>query len=276
MAAVSLAAIGLAVVAGLVRSRSTVESSGVPADCTVSVEAYRADGQRLTYQYGVNRATTRIVAGDNLGWVPTGLVTIAGSGDDEAFTSQSLATHPTDGHLHLISRVGRRVGGVRKVTEQTVTRVGPGFAGTRLLTAADSHVYRVAGRTLYRYQLALAGGRHTISAPVKLSGDWGAVNTLKHQRTEGRRDVLIGTTSSGQLREWRVDHVTPAAITSTVLSETGWEAVTGLGIGVCDYPNSRLLLGITATGTASVDFATSHAAPEGDALGPLGWTAKTY
>ena len=122
-------------------------------------------------------------------------------------------------------------------------------------------MYRVAGRTLYRYQFAFAGGRHTISAPVKLSGDWGAVNTLKHQRTEGRRDVLIGTTSSGQLREWRVDHVTPAAITSTVLSETGWEAVTGLGVGVCDYPNSRLLLGITATGTASVDFATSHAAP---------------
>lgn len=49
---------------------------------------------------------------------------------------------------------------------------------------------------------------------------------------------------------------------------------TGLGVGACDSPNSRLLLGITATGTASVDFATSHAEPKGD--GPLGWTAKTY
>ncbi len=210
-----------------------------------------------------------------VGWVPTGLATIARSGGDETFTSRSLATHPTDGYLHLIDRVGRTAGGVRKVTEQTVTRVGPGFAGTRLLTAADRSVYRVAGRTLYRYEFA--GGRRTISAPVELSGDWGEVNTLKLQRTEGSQDVLIGTTSSGQLREWRVDHATPAAITSTVLAETGWEAFTALGVGVCDYPNSRVLLGITAVGTAVVDFeASASSAPKVDALGALGWTAKAY
>lgn len=106
----------------------------------------------------------------------------------------------------------------------------------------------------------------------KLGGDWSTVTTLKHQRTEGGGDVLLGTTAGGQLREWRVSSAT---VSSTVLQESGWEAVTGLGVGVCDFPGSRVLLGIAADGSARVEFTTSHGAATDD-LGSLGWIAKVY
>jgi hypothetical protein len=115
---------------------------------------------------------------------------------------------------------------------------------------------------------------------------WDTVNTLTYERTEGtgsaQVDVLIGTKSNGQLKEWRINLATPTSITSTVLQTTGWASFTSLSSGYCqNHPNGRPLLAITAAGAASVYFdanATDKLGTDirGGSLGSLGWTGKAY
>lgn len=286
--ALTVVATGL-VVAGVVGTArpATAALGDVPADCHVSASAYRSDGQGLTYRYSAKKTSTEALPGDKLSFVPTGLVGFASIGGEDFWEDRLLVTHPTDGHIHHVKRVAQRIDGVWKITELTVQRVESGFAGTRLLTMAWPYVYRIAGNSLYRYKFAYANGEPTISAPVKLSGGaWDTVNTLKYQRTVGTgsaaTDVLLGTKSNGELKEWRVNYASPAAITSTVLKASGWSPFISLSRGFCDSrPNGRVLLGITAAGRASVHFdanATDGVGTDikGGSLGLLGWTEKVY
>jgi hypothetical protein len=126
------------------------------------------------------------------------------------------------------------------------------------------------------------------TAPVKLAGTaWDTVKTLTYERTEGTGsaavDVLIGTKSNGELKEWRINRTSPtSAISSTVLKSVGWGAFTSLSTGYCqDHPNGRPLLAISAVGSASVHFDAnktdrSGTDIKGGSLGLLGWTARAY
>jgi hypothetical protein len=287
-AALAVVASGLAVAGVAVTARpATAALSDVPADCAVSMPAYRSDGQALAYRYSAGKTSTQAISGDKLGWVPTGLMTFSESGAEDFFENRSLVTHPTDGYIYHIKRVGQRIDGVWKITEHTVTRVKSGFAGTKLLTMEWPYLYRVAGTSLYRYKFAYSNGQPTISAPVKMPGTaWDTVNTLKYQRTSGTgsaaTDVLIGTKSNGELKEWRINYASPVAITSKVLRGSGWAPFTSLNRGWCDsHPNGRVLLGITAEGRASVHFDANSTDGDGSdikggSLGLLGWTEKAY
>lgn len=286
--AVAVVAAGLVATGVAVTARSASAAIGdVPADCWTLNSAYRSDGQRLTYRYKDKLPTTEALPGDKLGWVPTGLVTFLESGDATSWENQSLATHPTDGNIYLIKRVGQKIDGVWKVTTHTVTRVAAGFGGTRFITMAWPYVYRAAGTSLYRYKFAYVDGKPTLSGRKTLSGSaWDTVNTLDHQRTIGTGtaavDVLFGTKANGQLKEWRISHASPAVITSKVLKETGWGSFTSLGRGYCNsHPNGRALMGITAEGRASIHFDANEKDGlgtdiKGGSLGLVGWTEKAY
>ncbi|MEU4393264.1 hypothetical protein [Kribbella sp. NPDC023855] len=126
-----------------------------------------------------------------------------------------------------------------------------------------------------------------MSAPVRLRATgWNAVKTLTFERTEGtgtaKVDVLIGTKTSGELVEWRINVAKPTTISSTVLKSTGWGGFTSLSSGYCgSHPSGRSLLGITAAGAAAVYFDANRTDRrgtdiKGGSLGSLGWTAKGY
>ncbi|WP_203859257.1 hypothetical protein [Plantactinospora mayteni] len=261
--------------------------SDVPADCGVSTAAYRSDGQRLSYVYSDRTTSTKAYANDNLGWVPSAHQQIGGSGDDTSFRSTEYAAHPTDGWLYKVSRQGELVDGTWRVTAKSASRLKNGFAGTRILASASPYLYRVEGTSLYRYTETYVDDVFTLSAPTKLKGvGWDTVNTLTYERSGGTGsaavDVLIGTTTNGELREWRINRATPTTIASKVLRASGWASFTSLSTGYCAaHPDGRPLLGIKATGVASVHFdalKTDGVGTDikGGSLGALGWTAKAY
>ncbi|WBQ02885.1 hypothetical protein [Kribbella sp. CA-293567] len=259
--------------------------SDVPVDCSAYTTAYRSDGQRLSYGYNARKTSVTAYPGDKLAWVPTAWQQLGAAGDTDMFMSSELATHPTDGYLYDLERRGQRTNGVWKMTQNTATRMASGFAGTRIL-ANGTYLYRVAGTSLYRYTVSYTSGKYVVSAPktLKTTG-WDSVKTLTYERTEGtgsaKVDVLIGTKTNGELKEWRVNHATPTTIGSTVL-QTGWAGFSSLTSGYCGaHLNGRSLLGITPAGAASVFFDANQADRigtdiKGGSLGALSWTAKGY
>lgn len=286
-AATALTAVAAGLVVTSTARPATAAIGDVPADCNVSAAAFRSDGQRLSYRYSARKTSTEEISGDKLGWVPTGIATFGSIGDATFWSNHTLATHPTDGHIYLVKRVAELKDGVWKITEQTVTRVKSGFAGTRLLTMAWPYFYRAAGTSLYRYKFAFSNGQPTISAPVKMPGTaWDSVRTLSHQRTVGTGsaavNVLLGTKSNGELKEWRINYASPAKISSKVLKSRGWAPFVSVSTGFCNSrPDGRVLLGITAAGSASVHFDANETDGvgtdiKGGSLGLLGWTEKTY
>lgn len=288
--ALAVVATGLAV-AGIVRTASpaTAAVGDVPADCWASATAYRSDGQRLTYKYADRKTSTEALPGDNLGWVPTGLAAGAESGGEDVFESSNLVTHPTDGYLYRVYRVGRRIDGVWRITAHNTSRIAPGFAGTRILVSGPGrYYYRLTGNSLYRFEVIYSADQPPrITTPVKMPGsDWDTVKTLRYQRTGGTADapihVMLGTKTNGQLRVWRISEAKPATITSLILRSSGWGVFTSLNTGFCNsHPNGRPLLGITAAGGASVHFDANSTDGDGSdikggSLGSLGWTEKAY
>ncbi|MEO3743091.1 hypothetical protein [Plantactinospora sp. B5E13] len=286
--AAATALTGLAVAGVIVPAGPAAAAlSDVPADCGVSTAAYRSDGQRLSYVYSGQTTSTKAYVNDNLGWVPTAHQQIGGAGDDTFFRSTEYAAHPTDGWLYKVSRQGELVDGTWRITAQSASHLKDGFAGTRILATASPYLYRVAGTSLYRYTETYVDDVFTLTSPVRLTtSGWDTVNTLTYERTEGTGtaavDVLIGTKSNGELKEWRINRATPTTITSTVLKASGWAGFTSLSTGYCSaHPDGRALLGIKATGAASVHFdadATDGVGTDlkGGSLGTLGWTAKAY
>lgn len=281
-------ATGLAVTGVVVPARpASAALSDVPSDCRVSTAAYRSDGQRLTYVYSGGGTSTNAYANDILSWVPSAHQQIGASGDDTNFRSTEYAAHPTDGRLYKLSRQGELIDGNWHVTSWSSSHIATGFANTRILASASPYLYRVAGSSLYRYTETYVDGVFTLSPPVQLAGTgWDAVNTLTYERSGGTGsaavDVLIGTKSNGELKEWRVNRATPTTITSKVLRTSGWAPFTSLSTGYCDaHPNGRPLLAITADGRASVHFDANKTDGvgtdiKGGSLGSLGWTAKAY
>ncbi len=287
--ALAVVATGLAVVGVVGTARPSSAAVGdVPADCRSWTTAYRSDGQRLTYMRSDRKTSTEALPGDNLGWVPTAAVGGIDSGGADSWEGTSLVTHPTDGYLYHLKRVGERIDGVWRVTRHTATRLAPGFAGTRILAGGrHPYYYRVAGNSLYRFKVIYGGGLPPrISTPEKMPGSWDSVKTLHYVRTGGTAaapvHVLLGTRTNGELKQWRISEATPATITSTVLQSTGWASFTSLTNGDCTaHPDARSLLGITAAGRAAVYFdANAKDAVgtdiKGGWLGLLGWTEKAY
>jgi len=281
-------ATGLAVTGVVVPARpASAALSDVPADCRVFTAAYRSDGQRLTYVYSGGETSTNAYVNDILSWVPSAHQQVGASGDDTSFRSTELAAHPTDGRLYKLSRQGELIDGDWHVMSLSSSHLASGFANTRILAWAAPYLYRVAGSSLYRYTEAYVDGEFTLSPPVQLTTTgWDAVNTLTYERSGGTGsaavDVLIGTKSNGELKEWRVNRATPTTITSKVLKTSGWAPFTSLSTGYCAaHPNGRPLLAITAAGKASVHFDAKKTDGvgtdiKGGSLGSLGWTAKAY
>ncbi|TDO44417.1 hypothetical protein EV643_116229 [Kribbella sp. VKM Ac-2527] len=288
--ALAVVATGLAV-AGIVRTAgpATAAVGDVPADCETWTTAYRSDGQRLSYKYSARKTSTEALPGDKLGWVPTALAGGAESGGEDVFESSSLVTHPTDGYLYRVYRVGRRIDGVWRITKHTTSRIAPGFAGTRILASGPGrYYYRLTGNSLYRFEVIYSADQPPrITTPVKMPGsNWDTVNTLQYQRTGGTADapvhVMLGTKTNGQLKEWRINEANPATITSKILRNAGWGVFTSLNTGFCNSrPNGRPLIGITAAGRASVHFDANSKDGDGTdikggSLGFVGWTEKAY
>lgn len=285
-AATALTVVATGLVVAVAARPATAALSDVPADCSVSTGAYRSDGQRLTYVYSGKKTSTKAYANDTLSWVPSALQQIGASGDDTHFRSTEYAAHPTSGWLFKVSRQGELVDGTWRVTAMSASHLQDGFGGTKILAYGYPYLYRVAGKYLYRYTVGATDG--VPRAAVRLPGStWDTVKTMTYERTEGTGtaavDVLIGTKSSGELKEWRIKRATPtSAISSTVLKSAYWAKFTSLSTGYCqDHPNGRPLLGITATGSASVHFDAnqkdrSGTDIKGGSLGSLGWTAKAY
>jgi hypothetical protein len=282
------ASVAVAAVAGLVLNplQATAAVADVPADCGVYTSAYRSDGQRLSYGYAAQKTSVTAYPGDKLAWVPSAHQQLGGAGDTDLFISTEVAAHPTDGYLYRLDRRGERTNGVWKMTQNTATRMKSGFANTRIL-ASGTYLYRVAGTSLYRYSLTWPNGVPTLSAPTTLkTTGWDSVKTLTFERTEGTGaaavDVLIGTKTNGELKEWRINLTAPTTIGSTVLRASGWSSFASLGTGYCQsHPNGRPILGIAATGSASVYFDANAKDRigtdiKGGSLGALGWTAKAY
>lgn len=279
----TIVAAGVIVAAG----PATASLSDVPADCNASTEAYRSDGQRLTYMYSGGSTSIRAYPNDNLGFVPTAHQRVTGGGSDTTFESVEYAAHPTRDELYRVVRQGELYGGAWSITSLTANHLTSGFAGTRILAKGSDYLYRVAGTSLYRYKLTYVDSVLTPTSPVRLaSTNWDTVNTLVYERTGGTGsaavDVLIGTKNNGELKEWRINRATPTTISSKVLKATGWAGFTSLSTGYCTaHPSGRVLLGIKATGAASVHFdakATDGIGTDikGGSLGTLGWTAKAY
>jgi len=283
-----VAALGVATTGLVVVTRpSDAALSDVPADCSVSTAAYRSDGQRLTYGYAGGQTSTKAYANDNLGWVPTAHQQIGASGDDTIFRSTEYAARPGEDRLYKVSREGHLIDGEWRIMAMSSSHIGVGFAGARILASASPYLYHVAGSSLYRSTESYVDGVFTLSRPVKLAGSgWDTVNTLTYERSGGTGsaavDVLIGTKTNGQLKEWRINRATPTTISSKVLRTSGWGPFTSLSTGYCDaHPNGRPLLGITADGRASVHFDAKKTDGvgtdiKGGSLGSLGWTEKAY
>ena len=284
--AFALAATGLVVMT----SSSGAAVGDVPDDCAVATAAYRSDGQRLGYRYERNHdwpAQVLAIEGDKLPWVPTAL-TLGNrwGGGGDSFSRLEFAVHPTDGYVYELDRAAVRGDDhVWRMTKNTATRLTAGFAGTRILAYAYPYLYQVKGNSLYRYLLVSDG----LTDRVKMPGTaWDTVKTLVFERKGGTDaapvHVLIGTKTNGELKEWRIKVANPPATTipSTVLRSAGWGSFTSLSTGFCEnHLNGRALLGITATGSASVYFDASAkdwdgTDIKGGSLGALGWTAKAY
>ncbi|TDD51607.1 hypothetical protein E1263_29950 [Kribbella antibiotica] len=259
----------------------------VPADCGVWTTAYQSSGQRVSYGYTNQQTQVVSYPADTLPWVPTAQQQLGGAGDTDLFISSELVTHPTDGYIYALERRGERTNGVWKMTRNETIRLTSGYAGTRVLAYGYPYMYRVAGTALYRHEVSYANGSWVVSAPVRLAAtSWDGVKTFTYERTEGTGtaavDVMIGTKSNGELKEWRVNRATPTTIASTVLKTTGFATFGSLASGYCqNHPTGRPLLGITPAGAASAYFdATANdrsgADITGGSLGSLGWTGKGY
>ncbi len=272
--------------AGLVAAPAQA-AAVVPTDCSVWTTAYESSGQRVSYGYTNEQPQVVSYTGDTLAWVPTAHQQLGGAGDLDLFISSELVTHPTDGYIYSLERRGVRTNGVWQMTKIELNRLSSGFAGTRVLAYGYPYLYRVAGTSLFRHEVSQVNGAWVVSAPVRLaSTNWDGVKTFTFERREGTGaaevDVLVGTKSNGELKEWRVNRATPTSISSTVLKTTGFSAFASLSTGYClDHRAGRPLLGITAAGAASAYFdATANdrsgADITGGSLGSLGWTGKAY
>ncbi|ONI67070.1 hypothetical protein BWI15_28240 [Kribbella sp. ALI-6-A] len=284
--ALTLVAAGIAVAGVNLTARpASAALSDVPADCGVFATAYRSDGHRLGYSYVDRKTNTSAYTNDMLGWVPSALQNMGGAGGEDQFRSREYAAHPTNGWLYKVVRHGERVNGSWRITSLTADQHTSGFGGTRILAYGYPYLYRVAGNSLYRYTISSSTG--ALSGKVKLPGTgWDTVNTLIFERSGGTGsaavDVLTGTKTNGELKEWRINRATPSQVSWRILKTSGWAGIATLSAGPCTaHPNGRVLLGITATGTASVHFdakVTDGIGTDikGGSLGNLGWTAKSY
>ncbi|ADB31094.1 hypothetical protein Kfla_2003 [Kribbella flavida DSM 17836] len=284
--ALAVVATGVAVAGVNLTARpATAALSDVPADCTVFTAAYRTDGQRLSYGYSGRKTSTEAYVNDKLGWVPSAQQQLGGGGSDTEFRSTEYVVHPTNGWLYKMIRHGKLVDGTWRITSLTANQHASGFPATRILAYGYPYLYRVTGSSLYRYTVSATTG--ALTGKVQLSGaGWNAVKTLVYERSGGTGsaavDVLIGTKTNGELKEWRINRATPTQISSKILKSSGWASFNSLSTGPCSaHPNGRVLLGITATGTASAHFDAKQTDGvgtdiKGGSLGPLGWTAKAY
>ncbi|MFF0339833.1 hypothetical protein [Kribbella sp. NPDC004875] len=286
--ALAVAATGLAAAAITGTARPATAAVGdVPADCSVYTTAYRTDGQRLSYGYDGGETSTTEYFGDTLPWVPSAYQQLGASGDDTTIRTTEIAAHPTNGWLFKVSReLYKAEDGVWMIRTMSASQLIDGFAGTRILATGSPYLFRVTGTTLYRYKEKYVDGVFTYSAPTKLATvGWSSVNTLVHEGTRGTgsntADVLIGTKTNGELREWTINRAT-GKITGKTLRSSGWASFTSLSTGFCeDHPNGRPLLAITADGRASAHFDADKSDGvatdmKGASLGSLGWTAKAY
>ena len=267
---------------------ATTAADGVPADCSVSAVAYRAaDEQRLNYGFSAGRpAGTESMFGDAR-WVPEAMTQMRDTSDATNIDTVEYAARAGHDRLFRVVRHAEFHDGAWFFKTQSATHVGLGYAGTRVLAASAPYVYSLSGSVLYRSkEVTYADGTPGLADPVKLATNWGSVNTLIFERRAGTGtsavDVLIGTKSNGELKEWRINRATPTKITSTVLRGSGWESFTSLANGRCtEHPNGRVLLGITAAGSATVRFDPNRTDGVGSdfvggPLGSLGWTEKAF
>jgi hypothetical protein len=295
--AVAVAALSVATTGVVLVDRPSTAAVGeatagvgdVPADCSVSAVAYRAaDAQRLNYGFSAGRPTsTESMFGDAL-WVPTAMTQMRDTSDETNIDTVEYAANARYDYLFPVVRHAEFHDGEWFFKTQSAGGyVGPSYAGTRVLAASAPYVYSLSGSVLYRSKEVLYDdGEYGLTDPVKVATNWGSVNTLIFERRAGTGtstvDVLIGTKSNGELKEWRINRATPIKITSTVLRGSGWESFTTLANGRCtEHPNGRVLLGITAAGSATVRFDPNRTDGVGSdfvggSLGSLGWTEKAF
>lgn len=255
---------------------------GVPTDCGVYSQAYRSNGQRVTYGYTSGKTLTIVKKNDKLTWQPKALQQWGAAGDSNVFISNDLAVHP-NGSLYDVYRRGTNT----TATTVRVTRIASGWGDTRVLANSGDYLYRLTSKGLYRYTMSYSGSlAKPVSRKTVATTGWSGVKTLVFERTEGtgaaKVDVLLGTTSGGQLREWRIKQSTPSSKSAKVLKSSGWKNVTSISTGYCDkHPSGRPILAINSSGAASVWFDKNAKDGKGtDIVGgdtkTRGWTARTY
>jgi hypothetical protein len=98
--ALAVVATGLAATGIVLADRPAAAAlSDVPEDCFVTTAAYRADGQRLTYQVSFGTPSYQTYPNDILDWVPSAQQQVGATADETTFTRTDYAARPSDGRL---------------------------------------------------------------------------------------------------------------------------------------------------------------------------------
>jgi len=262
----------------------------VPADCSVSTTAYRADGTGLTYRY-VNRTASAVPhpGGAKLGFRPNALQNRGAMGDTNFSRSEDYAVDKATSTLYNLVFTANRASTTSPWTYTfSKQAVGTGWAPLRTLALGYPYMYGITDTgALKRY--SLASGIKPVSAGILRSSGWAGVQNLTYDRTISlggtrKADVLLATnTGSDALVEYTVPHDTPTSITRTVLKTGGWGSFTSISTGWCSsHPNARVMLGIYADGRAKVFYDVNGADGKGtDLYGgtvvvATGWTEKSF
>lgn len=228
----------------------TAQVPGVPLSCAGGFTAFNSSGDRYWYGYKDGQATTQTYRQKGLGYRPSALQNIGGMGSDTSFSSTDYLV-TSGGSLRRLEWGGTKSGGEWTITNRSTTTLSNSWSNTREM-AYSRYLYRLTGSTLTRY--SLVAGKP--SAPRTVSRTFGGVSQMVYERTVGsgsyQADVFLATTTSGQLREYRVPISSPSSWRSYTLKTSGFKGFRDISTGPCANASSRLVMGLTSTGRMSV------------------------
>lgn len=225
------------------------------AACSGLAFGVRPDTTLVAYSYQEGRS--RVVATRKVGWVPR---TMAFTLDIATGDSVFWAIHP-DGSLRQITLIGDDLRHMR-MTQRVVARNwgnvrtlsigGLRFVGNQL----ERHLYAVSTTGEMRRFAITANGRSLRYAGTVSTRGWWGVNTLTFDRVEFSQDrteawdVLVATTSRGELREYFISQSRPSYWARATLRAKTWQSFAMVTTGFCDTDApSRPILAVKRDGS---------------------------
>lgn len=262
--------------------------------CGVDVLALDSQQRIVKHSYtsdaGVASWSTTTWDESQLGFTPRSMVKKGSNGahDPNALGSSGIDfyANSADGSFYLIG-INEFGGITKKLVNSTWGKVRLMAGVPRLSGTKGAYVYAIHDSgALYRYSTPT--GPENLSGTTLVGGNWSGVKTLtwltfKYLSADpsSGADVLLATTTAGQLVEYTIPHANPTKWTRKDVRPTSWQNLTSLTVGSCAGSTQTPFIGTLSNGDAYLYLDKNYEQPaSADILGfgriATGWGPSFY